>query len=196
MREGAQRRIVVCIAARRDLSASAAIRRNPLVDEVARKIVAGDLVRLEELRKSSSAVCNGWTNAVSARWRAVLSAFPSAASPADRRLAASAPAPGAAAGEPVERIHRGVDRGDGFRIGRRLCSSSRIERGIQRLSRGLDQRQLFLLVVRNECRERRHPRHLRERPVWPQPHRPTGNDGSKAAILLAPPFPLSFRARI
>ena len=41
---------------------------------------------------------------------------------------------------------------------------ARIERGIERLRRTLDQRQLLLLLVGNECRQRHHARNLRQRP--------------------------------
>src|SRR5271156_4978218 len=88
---------------------------------------------LNRLRRSLSAVRNGCTNTTSARWRTAGSALASAViAVASRRAAAGG------AGEPIDNIDGGIDHADDLRVGRRRTGGGRIERGIERLCRVLD----------------------------------------------------------
>ena len=86
---------------------------------------------LNRLRRSSSAVRNGCTNAdlgALARRRIGLGERRHGGGEAPRRDGAGA---GAVAGQPVERVDRGIDHADILRVGRRRARGGRIERRIR-----------------------------------------------------------------
>ena len=94
------------IAARRDLDTRLPVRRHPLADELRRQVVERDLCALNRSRRSSSAVRNGCTNTVSARWRTGrigLGERRHRRRQAPRRVGART---GAVAGQPIERSRR------------------------------------------------------------------------------------------